>query len=65
MRKYSNSKDINCLIKKLIKQGWSYKVGKKHGRIIAPNGRKLTVPSTPSDCRAYYNFRGDVRGLMA
>lgn len=64
MKKYSNSKEIDYLVKKLIKQGWNYKRGKKHGRIITPSGRKLTIPPTPSDCRAYYNFRGVVRGLI-
>jgi len=63
MKKYSSCKEIHCLVKRLVKQGWGYQRGKKHGRIIAPSGRKLTIPSTPSDCRAYYNFRGDVRGL--
>jgi hypothetical protein len=41
--------------------------GKKHGKIIAPNGRKLAVPGTPSDWRANMNFQRDVRrlGLIA
>ena len=46
----------------LIKSGWKYYRGAKHGRLNAPCGRStLTVPTTPSDKRAFMNFRQDVR----
>jgi hypothetical protein len=64
MRKYSADKDINNEINMLIENGWGYISRKKHGALISPNGFKLSVPSTPSDCRALYNFRRDVRHMM-
>jgi len=63
MRKYSNNKDICSLVRSLVSAGWRYHRGKKHGAIIAPVGKRVTIPSTPSDRRAYYNFRRDIRHL--
>ncbi|MBB1371573.1 MULTISPECIES: hypothetical protein [Pseudoalteromonas] len=63
MKKYSNDKNINTLVCKLLKKkGWSLKRG-RHPRLIAPSGIKITVPSTPSDFRAYRNFKMDIRRL--
>jgi len=61
MRKYSNDKNIHLLVHRLIALGWRYHQGKKHGAIISPTGKKMTIPSTPSDYRAFYNFRSDIR----
>ena len=47
----------------MIISGWQYHRGKKHGLLIAPSGNKLTIPSTPSDYRAFYNFRQQVKAL--
>lgn len=64
--KYCASKDINRLVKGLIRQGWCFRRGGKHGRLSSPDGRaKLSVPSTPSDHRAFLNFRRDVRSALA
>lgn len=62
--RYSNNKEIADLVRVLVNKGWQYMNGKKHGKIIAPNGRKLTVPGTPSDRRASMNFQRDVRRLF-
>lgn len=60
--KYSNSKEINSLISDLVKVGWEYSRGKRHGKLKAPsNKHTLTVPISPSDYRAFLNFRRDVR----
>jgi hypothetical protein len=60
--KYSSSKEINTLVKSLIRVGWKYFRGTKHGRIRAPSGYPtLTIPNTPSDYRASMNFKQDVR----
>ena len=61
MKKYSNNKDINNEVKSLRRMGWKYRPGKRHGAILSPNGMKLIIPSTPSDIRALYNFRRDVK----
>ena len=60
-KKYTNDKDINKLINLLIKEGvCTYKAGKKHGKLIFENGRKITVSKSPSDYRAFENFKHDV-----
>lgn len=64
--KYCACKEIDQLVKGLIRQGWSYRRGGKHGRLSSPNGRAtLSVPRTPSDHRAFLNFRRDVRQVLA
>lgn len=64
MKKFSCNKDINFYVRKLIATGWVYKNRKKHACIIAPLGGKITVPCTPSDRRAFRNFKRDTRHLM-
>ncbi len=60
--KYCASKDFNVLVKQLVRIGWSFRRGTKHGHLLSPNGGPmLTVPSSPSDHRALQNFRRDVR----
>ena len=58
MSKYSKDREINSLVKRQVKEGWKFSWGGKHGKLEAPTcGRKIIVPKTPSDHRAYYNFR--------
>jgi hypothetical protein len=62
MKKYSNCKEINKLVKKLVSLGYIYLNGKKHGRLLFPDGRFCTsVPGSPSDHRAYKNFYLDTQ----
>ncbi|WP_299314744.1 hypothetical protein [uncultured Halomonas sp.] len=58
---YSKSKEIQKVVKDHIRQGWRYEPGKKHGKLVAPNGRKALIPFTPSDWRAARNFRSQLR----
>ncbi len=58
---YSKDKMINALARDLRQLGWLYRKGKKHGLLIAPNGRRVTIPSTPSDFRSYQNFSRNIR----
>ncbi len=59
--KYSSEKDINKLIQQLIRKGWHYKKGKKHGKLLSPSDDKtLSEPCSPSDSRAFINFKHDV-----
>lgn len=63
--KYCTCKEIDKLVKRLIGQGWIYRWGGKNGRLSSPNGRAmLFVPCTPSDRRAFLNFRRDVRHVL-
>lgn len=64
MSAYSKDKEISKLVKQLIKAGWAFKQGKKHGLIYAPRGGRIAVPCTPSDRRAYLNFKRNLKRLM-
>lgn len=60
--KYCAAKEIDHFIKYLLREGWTFRRGGKHGRLSSPNGKtKLSVPCTPSDKRAFLNFRSEVR----
>lgn len=61
--RYSNNKEVSAIVRTLLNSGWRYMAGRKHVKIIAPNGRKLTVPGTPSDWRASMNFKRYVRRM--
>ncbi|MFV7761703.1 hypothetical protein ACNPKZ_14240 [Shewanella algae] len=63
MKKFTKNKDINRIVRQVIKFGWRIRYGKKHASLIAPNGLQLTIPSTPSDHRALHNFSSDLRKL--
>lgn len=63
--RYSNDKTISALVRTLVRSGWQYMNSKTHGKLVAPNGRRLAVPGTPSDWRANLNFRRDIRRIAA
>jgi hypothetical protein len=63
MKKYSSNKEINQIVKGLVKKNWQFKFGSKHGRIESPVGIKFTVPKSPSDWRAAMNFQRDIARL--
>ena len=63
--RYSNDKTVSALVRTLVRSGWQYVNGKTHGKLVAPNGRRLAVPGTPSDWRAGLNFRRDIRRIAA
>lgn len=65
--KYSKSKELNQIVRALVREGWSFRRGGKHGRISHPSGHPiLTVSGSPSDWRTVENFRHQVRrGLVA
>jgi hypothetical protein len=63
--KYCSAKDIDQLVRRLLRQGWSFHRRAKHGQLRSPVGQAtLCVPSTPSDRRAFLNFRRDVRRVL-
>lgn len=60
--KYSSHKEIDKLVRELVKKGWIFWHGGKHGRLRAPSGRNiLTVPVSPSGSNVVRNFTGDVK----
>ena len=63
--RYSNDKTVSALVRTLVRSGWQYVDGKTHGKLVAPNGRRLAVPGTPSDWRASLNCRRDIRRIAA
>ncbi|WP_324005438.1 hypothetical protein RFF20_05600 [Pasteurella multocida] len=63
MIRFSKESKINNFVTQKIKQGWSWRKGKKHHILISPKNRKISIPSTPSDYRAYLNFIKDVKLL--
>lgn len=63
MGKYSNDKNIDSLVCEMLDKGWQPLRRKRHWQVVSPTGIKLTVPVTPSDGRAWMNFRGDVKRL--
>jgi hypothetical protein len=66
MKRYSASKEINVLVRQLVRNGWQFRWGSHHGKLYPPNRTAcLSVPSTPSDRRAFLNFRQDVHRVQA
>jgi len=64
--KYSAAKEINVLVQALVKDGWTYWRGGRHGRLRAPSGQPtLTISCTPSDRRAFQNFKRDLRNALS
>jgi len=63
--RYSNSREIDDEVHRLISNGWKLKRGSKHGKLWRPDGKSfVAVPGTPSDWRSMQNFRRDVRRAM-
>ncbi len=65
MKKFSSDKNINELVRALIKaKGWRVRRHKAHLILTNPKGKRLTVPGSPSDSRSFQNFKSDVRRLQ-
>lgn len=64
--KFSRDKDVNRLVSQLIREGWRYRRGGKHGKLSSPDATGfLTISASPSDHRTLHNMRRDVRKLLA
>ena len=48
-------------IKEMQRQGWTLQKGGRHDKFISPEGKVITLSSTPSDHRAVYNMKSDLR----
>ncbi|RZJ21665.1 MAG: hypothetical protein EON51_10310 [Acinetobacter sp.] len=61
MKKYSNDKELNKFIRQLIKDDIaSFRPGKKHDFLLVNQIQKITIPGTPSDQKAFLNFKTDI-----
>ncbi len=61
MCKYSSDKELNKFVRKLVSSGWVYVRRRKHGLLRSPDRCfQTTVPGSPSDYRAYVNFKQDI-----
>ena len=65
MSRWSTDSRINAFVNQKIKDGWTVRKGKKHAVLIAPNQRRIAIPSSPSDCKAYLSFTRYVKYLYA
>lgn len=64
--KYSASKEVNRLVRDLVRAGWSFQRGGKHARLYPPYSTKfLTIPTSPSDIRSRSNLKAQARRLVA
>jgi hypothetical protein len=60
--KYCTNKEINNIVRDLVRHGWLFQWGGKHGRLQHPQGHPvITVPKSPSDRRASLNFSCDIK----
>jgi hypothetical protein len=65
MGKFSTDKNIDSLVRELVDSGWTPIKKKRHWQITPPNSNQAqTIPLTPSDGRAFLNFRGDIKRRM-
>lgn len=65
MKKFSTNPQINIAVLRLLSNGWRLDKRKKHSVLIAPNNRRIAIPSTPSDYNAFYAFRQQVRKMCS
>jgi len=61
MKRISSDNQINKAVLFKLKKGWNIRRGAKHWIMNAPNGRRLTIPSTPSDYRSAKNFLAQLK----
>lgn len=60
--RYSSCREIDRIVRSLLRQGWIVKSRKAHTKLYHDGERKtLIVPYSPSDGRAVRNFEADVR----
>ena len=63
MGKFSTDKNIDSLVRELLVEGWKSSKRKRHWQVVSPKGKTQTIPLTPSDNRAFMNFRSDIKRI--
>ncbi|AUI65282.1 hypothetical protein C5N92_07530 [Glaesserella australis] len=62
--KYSSNKDINQLIKGLVKVGWWFHRRSKHSELWSPDRKqRIFISVSPSDKRAYMKLKSNLRRI--
>jgi predicted RNA binding protein YcfA (HicA-like mRNA interferase family) len=61
--KFSTDKNIDSLVRELLVEGWQPSKRKRHWQVVSPKGTTQTIPLTPSDNRAFMNFRSDIKRI--
>lgn len=60
------NREIQALLRQLRQQHWDIRHTRRgHYRVTSPDGRTVTLPSTPSDKRSVLNARAGLRRLGA
>jgi predicted RNA binding protein YcfA (HicA-like mRNA interferase family) len=62
---YSNNKEINRMVRELLRDGWKFETRTKHKKVISPNGRTIVISGSPSDQNAHRQFERDIRRVLA
>lgn len=63
--KYSSDKDVNQLVQGMVRDGWHFEWGKKHGKLFTPKrNRFVVIPTSPSHKRAVMELRAVVRRAL-
>ncbi len=59
-------KEIKDLLRKLrrMRVGFRIKPGKKH-RFLVKDGKRIPIPSTPSDPNSYKQFKRDIERMFS
>jgi len=61
---YSESKDINRMVRELLLEGWTLKQSGKHPKLTSPGGEGfVTFAMSPSDVNAHRQFARAVKRL--
>ncbi len=64
--RFSSDKDVNRLVCELVREGWQYRRGGKHAKLISPEATGfLIISGSPSDHRTIHNMRRDVRRIQS
>ena len=62
--RFTTDKDLNQLIRCLLKEGWKFERKKKHAMLVAPNGLgKVCIALTPSGSRVSNYVRSMTRNI--
>ena len=60
---YSRDKDLNNVFSDAANSGARFVCGRKHGKLILPEGGVLVFPKTPTDVRASRNVKSELAML--
>lgn len=57
-----STREVRKILRGLERQGWRVTFGKKHYKVLSPDGQhRIVVSMTPSDAHALGNIKSDLR----